>query len=58
MIARHISTSFRGAPTGPRKARPDDRLRVNYDVQLHIGGSRDSGSGPSDHPGMTQDTFA
>src|SRR4029077_17153138 len=25
----------------------------NYDVQLHIGQSRDSGSGPSDHPGMT-----
>jgi len=24
----------------------------NYDVQLHIGESRDSGSGPSDHPGM------
>ena len=23
------------------------------DVQLHIGESRDSGSGPSDHPGMT-----
>jgi hypothetical protein len=27
--------------------------RANYDVQLHIGESRDSGSGPSDHPGMT-----
>ena len=26
---------------------------ANYDVQLHIGESRDSGSGPSDHPGMT-----
>ncbi len=25
----------------------------NYDVQLHIGESQDSGSGPSDHPGMT-----
>ena len=25
----------------------------NSDVQLHIGESRDSGSGPSDHPGMT-----
>src|SRR5882724_7747606 len=23
------SSSFRGAPTGPRKARPDDRLRAN-----------------------------
>src|ERR1700675_994591 len=38
------TTSFRGAPTGPRKARPDDRLRANYDVQLHIRESRDSGS--------------
>ena len=28
----------------------------NYDVQLHIGESRDSGSGPSDHPGMTRST--
>src|SRR6266481_1473318 len=27
----------------------------NYNVQLHIGESRDSGSGPSDHPGMTED---
>ena len=27
---------FRGVPTGPRKALPDDRLRTNYDVQLHI----------------------
>jgi DNA helicase II / ATP-dependent DNA helicase PcrA len=27
---------------------------ANYDVQLHIGESRDSGSGPSDHPGMTK----
>src|SRR6202049_716063 len=26
----------------------------NYDVQLHIGESRDTGSGPSDHPGMTR----
>ena len=26
---------------------------ANSDVQLHIGESRDSGSGPSDHPGMT-----
>jgi hypothetical protein len=26
---------------------------ANYDVLLHIGESRDSGSGPSDHPGMT-----
>ncbi len=26
---------------------------ANRDVQLHIGESRDSGPGPSDHPGMT-----
>ena len=26
--------SFRGVPTGPREARPDDRLRMSYDVQL------------------------
>jgi len=25
---------------------------MNYDVQLHIGESRDSGSGPADRPGM------
>jgi len=24
----------------------------NYDAHLRIGESRDSGSGPSDHPGM------
>jgi hypothetical protein len=35
------STSFRGARS------------ANYDAQLRIGESRDSGSGPSDHPGMT-----
>src|SRR5712671_2498321 len=30
----------------------------NYDVQLHIGEARDSGSGPLDHPGMTKlDSF-
>jgi hypothetical protein len=34
-------SSFRGARS------------ANYDVQLHIGESRDSGSGPADHPGMT-----
>jgi DNA helicase II / ATP-dependent DNA helicase PcrA len=27
---------------------------ANYDVHLHIGESRDSGSGPTDHPGMTE----
>jgi hypothetical protein len=53
MILRYISMSFRGTQS------------VNYDVQLHIGESRDSGSGPEpvigrrkaptrwDHPGMT-----
>src|SRR5450759_3739358 len=35
--------SFRGA----------SKTRIS-DVQLHIGESQDSGSGPSDHPGMTQ----
>jgi hypothetical protein len=61
------SSSFRvrangSAPTGRANARPDDRLRRGpmtgsartSDVQLHIGESRDSGSGPSDHPGMTR----
>jgi error-prone DNA polymerase len=43
---KQIQMSFRGTPTGPRKARPDDRLRGNYDVQLHIGEPRDSGSAP------------
>ncbi len=27
---------------------------ASHDVQLHIGESRDSGSGPSDHPGMAE----
>jgi hypothetical protein len=30
-----------------------DAKRRTSDVQLHIGESRDSGSGPSGHPGMT-----
>src|SRR6266851_2352334 len=34
-----LSASFRGMPTGPRKARPDDRLRMNPEP-------RDSGSAP------------
>jgi 5-carboxymethyl-2-hydroxymuconate isomerase len=38
---------FRGAPKGRRSAPPDDRLRANPE-------SRDSGSGPLDHPGMTK----
>src|ERR1700730_11540422 len=29
---------------------------ANYDVQLHIGESRDSGFAPSVHPGMTKRT--
>jgi len=38
-----------------KKAQPSFRgaHSANHDVQLHIGESRDSGSGPSDHPGMT-----
>src|SRR5579863_9922834 len=43
-IAVLMRPSFRG-----------DAIASNYDVQLHIGESRDSGSGPSDHPGMTKD---
>jgi hypothetical protein len=42
-----LTSSFRG-----------DAIASNYDVQLHIGESRDSGSGPSDHPGMTATTTA
>jgi 3-hydroxyacyl-CoA dehydrogenase len=39
-----------------KKAQPSFRgaHSANHDVQLHIGESRDSGSGPSDHPGMTE----
>jgi DNA helicase-2/ATP-dependent DNA helicase PcrA len=33
---------------------PERCEAANHDVQLHIGESRDSGSGPSDHPGMTE----
>src|SRR6202011_4389921 len=29
--------SFRGAPTGPRKARPDDRLRCEPGIPNHAG---------------------
>ena len=47
--AAHGKPSFQGAPTGPRNARPDDRLRANPE-------SRDSGFGPSDHRGMTKST--
>ena len=39
-----------------KKAQPSfrgDARASNHDVQLHIGESRDSGSGPTDHPGMT-----
>jgi error-prone DNA polymerase len=43
---KKTQSSFRGTPTGPRKARPDDRLRVNHDAQLRFGESRDSGSAP------------
>src|SRR3984957_18880474 len=43
-LCRSCSSSFRGVRS------------ANYDVQLHIGESRDSGSGPSDHPGMTNKT--
>jgi hypothetical protein len=37
-----VTPSFRG-----------DAVASNFDVQLHIGESRGSGSGPSDHPGTT-----
>jgi len=38
-----------------KKAQPSFRgaHSANFDVQFHIGESRDSGSGPPDHPGMT-----
>jgi hypothetical protein len=35
--------SFRGPPTGPRKARPDDRLRVSPE-SITTAGSMDSGN--------------
>jgi len=31
---------------------PGHRVAMNYDVQLHIGESRDSGFGSADRPGM------
>jgi len=40
MIFQTIPTSFRGARS------------ANYGAHLRTGESRDSGSGPSDHPGM------
>jgi hypothetical protein len=39
-------SSFRGAPTGPRKARPDDRLRASPE-SITTTGSMDSGPAPS-----------
>jgi len=39
-------------PTGRANARPMTGSASNYDVQWHIGESRDSGSGAAHHPGM------
>src|SRR5258705_13197060 len=39
------ASSFRGAPTGPRKARPDDRLRASPE-SITTTGSMDSGPAP------------
>jgi len=33
-VGNKKQSSFRGVPTGPRKARPDDRLGTNYGAQL------------------------
>src|SRR6267378_4763662 len=40
------ASSFRGAPTGPRKARPDDRLRASPE-SITTAVSMDSGPAPS-----------
>jgi hypothetical protein len=40
-----VLTSFRTTLTGRANARPMTGSAANYDVQLHIGESRDSGSG-------------
>src|SRR6202158_1367895 len=45
--ARFCSSVIPGRANGSRECAPDDRLRANPE-------SRDSGSGPSDHPGMTE----
>jgi hypothetical protein len=45
-------SSFRGAPTGPRKARPDDRLRASPESILPIV-VMDSVFSPAGCPGMT-----
>src|ERR1017187_10220900 len=50
-------------PTGPRKARPDDRLRIEPQMCNCTSGNLEIPrcaiahlrSGPSDHPGMTID---
>src|SRR6202043_2414449 len=45
-VAETPSSVIPGAPTGPRQARPDDRLRANAE-------SRDSGFSPAGCPGRT-----
>jgi hypothetical protein len=42
-----LSASFRGPPTGPRKARPDDRLRASPE-SITTTGSMDAGPAPGD----------
>src|SRR6266849_7280858 len=46
MATKSLLSSFRGAPTGPRKARPDDRLRASPE-SITTTGSMDSGPAPS-----------
>src|SRR6266478_4602845 len=41
-----LTPSFRGAPTGPRKSLPDDRLRASPE-SITTTGSMDSGPAPS-----------
>src|SRR5882724_3031722 len=51
------ASAFMKGSLGGRRISRHSGARVkqaNYDVQLHIGESRDSGYGPSDHSGMTR----
>ncbi len=54
---KYIQSSFRGTPTGPRKARPDDRLRVSPESITTIG-SMDSGPAPSKSAVADLDNFS
>ena len=58
---RNLLKSLTGNAAGKIKVSKDvipGRCKAsNYDVQLHIGESRDSGSGAAHHPGMTPNTM-